>query len=258
MIKFSGKKIKNLLKKIERKYHPKYQINFLNQGMINLIDVGSIGGLPSPWNTHANCINFLLNFEPNEAIQKGKNFMTYNTALWESEETLPFYIYKGFNATGSSLFQQNYEYVQNNWEILSLQGPKELAETWFERSELVETKTLKCRSLDQIINAEFSLKTFHFLKIDAQGAEYNILKGASEFLSKSCVGLHLELFVIPLYKEIALLTEVESYLNNFGFKLIKKFPPHGTFNSQHDCIFINESRNPQIASKIRKIYQIDH
>lgn len=223
----------------------------------NFIDIGSIGGLPKPWDKYSDNIDFLLNFEPNDHSIVTHNSMTYNTAVWEEEKILPFYIYKGFNNTGSSLFKQNFSYVDKNWEILKARGPKNLAQTWRERSSLIDTKTLKCKALDNILKEELSDKKFHFLKIDAQGAEYNILKGAEDFLNTSCVGLHLELFIIPLYQGITLLDDVVSYLETFGFELVKKFPAHGTFNSQHDCLFIHKTRNPKIGNTIKNIYKDD-
>lgn len=183
--------------------------------------------------------------------------MTYNTAVWEKEETLPFYIYKGLNGTGSSLFEQNLEYVRNNYDDLKRVGPQHLAETWFDRSQLVDTIELKCRTIDDVLMLEFPSTPFHFMKIDAQGAEYNILKGSQAFLSGSCVGLHLELFVLPLYKGIALLDEVEEYLEKFGFRLTKKFPAHGSFDSQHDCLFIKEQGDPILISAIRNVYSLE-
>ena len=95
------------------------------------------------------------------------------------------------------------------------------------------------------------------MKIDAQGAEFNILKGAESLLKTSCVGLHLELFNIPLYKGIALINEVESYLGKLNFKLIKKFPFHGTFDSQNDCLFIKKNGDPKIISIIYEAYQLN-
>jgi hypothetical protein len=94
------------------------------------------------------------------------------------------------------------------------------------------------------------------LKIDAQGAEYPILKGAEKLLSGSCIGLHLELFVIPLYKGIKLLDEVKGYLRGFGFELLKKFPAHGSFDSQHDCLFLKASPNSEIEKAISVIYRL--
>ena len=242
--------------KLPRKIFSNFKINHRNQGLIGFVDVGSIGGLPAPWASNANLVKFLLNFEPNESPARGPNFMTYNTAVWESEDTLPFYIYKGFNATGSSLFKQNYKYVRNNYDDLKKRGPQHLAETWFDRSQLVNTKELKCRTIDSIIRDEFPSTQFHFMKIDAQGAEYNILNGSKALLSSSCVGLHLELFVLPLYEGIVLLDEVEEYLLQFGFQLEKKFPAHGTFDSQHDCLFLKDKGDPKLLDVIRNLYKI--
>ena len=238
------------------KLSARYEINHDDSGVIGFIDVGSIGGLPDPWRANANLVKFLLNFEPNDAPARELNRMTYNTAVWEAEATLPFYIYKGFNATGSSLFKQNIEYVRSNYERLKDRGPRHLAETWFERSQLVDTVELKCRTIDLVLKDEFPSTAFHFMKIDAQGAEYNILRGAESLLSGSCVGLHLELFVLPLYDGIALLDEVENYLLQFGFRLVKKFPAHGTFESQHDCVFLKTRGDPALLGLIRKVYGI--
>ena len=243
----------SLLPRISRKY----KLNHRGEGVIGFIDIGSIGGLPEPWRYNANYIKFLLNFDPNGFSKRGRNTLTYNSAVWEREETLPFYIYKGINNTGSSLFKQNFDYVKRNYNELKGKGPKRLAETWFDRSQLVNTIELECRPIDAILSDECHSLPFHFMKIDAQGAEYNILKGAHKFLSQNCLGLHLELFVLPLYEGIALLEEVEEFLKNYGFRLVKKFPAHGTFDSQHDCLFLKENADPEVINLIRKIYRIN-
>lgn len=250
-------KVKKLINQhLISRFNPKYKLNYRNQGLINFIDVGSVGGLPEPWRSNANVVKFLLNFEPNESPRRGPNFMTCNTAVWETEDTLPFYIYKGFKATGSSLFEQNFEYVKNNYEELKKRGPRHLADTWFERSQLVDTNEIECQTIDNILRDDFPSITFHFMKIDAQGAEYNILKGSQSFLSDSCIGLHLELFTLPLYKGIVLMDGVEMYLSKFGFRMIKKLPAHGTFDSQHDCLFLKEHGNPTLLAVIHKVYDI--
>lgn len=256
MLQYFKRAKSSLSRRLLPKISPRHKVNYRNSGVIGFIDVGSIGGLPAPWDCNANRVNFLLNFEPNDAPKRGANFMTYNTAVWETEKTLPFHIYKGNNATGSSLFKQNYDYVRNNYADLKKRGPQHLAETWFDRSQLVNTIQIKCRTIDNVIKDEFPTTRFHFLKIDAQGAEYNILKGAQTLLSTSCVGLHLELFTIPLYQGIVLLNEVEEYLVQFGFYLAKKFPAHGTFDSQHDCLFIKDEGPPDLLAVIRDVYKI--
>ncbi|MBS1736487.1 MAG: FkbM family methyltransferase [Bacteroidetes bacterium] len=182
-------------------------------------------------------IKTLLKFEPRDEKVSIKNIITLDVALFNINATLPFYIYKGFNQTGSSLFKQNYEYVKENFEELSKHGPLHLSETWFERSELVREEKLLCRRLDDILKEKNISSNFHFIKIDAQGAEFEILQGGENTL-KNCIGLHLELFSVPLYQGIKLLPDVEQFLSSAGFTLVKKFPAHGTFDSQNDCVFL--------------------
>lgn len=253
MIRYLNK-VKTLINSnIVSKIHTNYKLNYKNKGIINFIDVGSVGGLPEPWISNAYLIKYLLNFEPNDTIKQGENFMTYNTAVWEEREVRPFYIYQGFRGTGSSLFKQNYDYVLKNYDHLKQKGPSRLAKTWFERSKLVKEMQLNCDTIDRILLEQFPSTEFHFIKIDAQGAELNILKGAKQHL-KNCIGLHLELFNIPMYEGIALLEEVETFLAEVGFDLVKKFPPHGTFNSQNDCLFINREIHEIYTPLIKKVY----
>ena len=215
-------------------------INYRDNGIINFIDIGSLGRLPEPWFSNSRYIKNLLSFEPQEESSERKNVIISSHALWSEDCKRPFYIYKGLKGSGSSLFEQNFEYVNQNFETLKKSGPRHLANTWHERSELLKVTECNCKTLDHILeelNLPFS---FDFLKIDAQGAEYEILKGAENFLNNSCSGLQLELFNIPLYKGIKLMPEVTGLLKGYGYILVKKMPFHGTFNSQNDCIFIKQ------------------
>jgi FkbM family methyltransferase len=231
-------------------------VNFRGQGIINLIDVGSVGELPSPWRENANKIQHLLKFEPRDRPISNPNIVTVDAALWETTGEKDFYIYKGFGGSGSSLFEQNYEYVTENFKELRHRGLEKLASTWFERSQLDRVEKFHCRRLDEVLQELNQPFPYHFLKIDAQGAEYQILRGAEQLLSQSCLGLHLELFVIPLYNKIKLLPEVVQYLDNLEFELVKKFPPHGTFDSQHDCVFLKKGYRGKEIDTIREVYNL--
>ncbi len=248
--------IQKLIKRARKSVFGSEVINFRERGVVNLIDVGSVGDLPFPWKENANRIQNLLKFEPRDTPSQNPYIKSIDTALWETNSELEFYIYKGLGGSGSSLFKQNYDYVRENFENLKHQGPKELANTWFERSELNRVEKIQCRKLDDVLEELDETFCYHFLKIDAQGAEYQILRGAENLLSSSCLGLHLELFNIPMYQGIKLLPEVEVYLNNFGFHLVKKFPAHGSFDSQHDCLFLKTENDSHLLKIIKKIYQV--
>lgn len=236
-------------------------INYRGKGIINFIDAGSLGNLPEPWFSNSRYIKNLLSFEPLEKSSGRKNVIVSSFALWSENCIRPFYVYKGFKNTGSSLFEQNFEYVNQNFEILKKSGPPHLADTWHKRSEILKITECECKTLDHILQELDLSWSFDFIKIDAQGAEYEILKGADNFLRNSCIGLQLELFNIPLYKGIKLLPEVTDLLKGYGFILAKKMPFHGTFNSQNDCIFIKRdvpANKKHIKDLILKIYSVSN
>ncbi|MEQ8666589.1 MAG: FkbM family methyltransferase [Rhodospirillales bacterium] len=154
------------------------KVRALYAGVIKMIDVGSVGGLGPPWQEHTETIGFTLNFEPNGDKARTETSLTYDTALWEHDEMRDFFVYEGFNQQGSSLFEFNEDYIRENFDTLSMEGDPRLAETIFERSRLVEVRRIPCRALDNILRDETPDVSFNFMKIDAQGAEYNILHGA--------------------------------------------------------------------------------
>jgi len=221
---------------------------------INLIDVGSAGALPEPWNEHTELIGKRLTFEPRERAGRDPEVISMSAALWDKAEERNFYIYRGFNGTGSSLFIQNYDYVLQNFEKIKTRGPANLANTWLERSLLADVERVQTTTLDDVLKNLPEPVRFHFLKVDAQGAEYQILRGAENYLKSDCCGLQLELFTLPLYKGIKQLDEVVSYLAGLGFELVRKYPPHGSFDSQHECVFFKRDVNNEIMSAIRRIY----
>jgi FkbM family methyltransferase len=258
MINFSIKRpVQKAVKGIYNRLSGNGILNYKNRGRINVIDVGSLGNLPEPWLSNARYIRNLLSFEPLENAGRRKNVIISSNALWSENCSRNFYIYKGFRSSGSSLFEQNFEYVDRNFEQLKNTGPKHLAETWRERSQLIKTTEIECKTLDSTIEEMNLPFLFDFLKIDAQGAEYDILNGSMNFLKDSCLGLHLELFNIPLYKGIKLLPDVTEFLSGLGFVLVKKMPFHGSFNSQNDCIFLKREApedKKEIIQLLKKIY----
>ena len=225
-------------------------------GKINFIDVGSAGKLPDPWNKFSGLIDTVLKFEPRESDTPEEKVISIDTALWEEKCTKNFYINKGFNNTGSSLFFQNFKYVRENWDELKEVGPKRFAETWVDRGEMIGVEKFECDYLDNVLSALKPKVKFDFLKIDAQGAEHQILKGSEKFLKRDCIGLVLELFRIPLYEGISLFDEIVSHLDERGFHLAHKFPPHGTFDSQNDCLFLKHDAPKDRLSIIKEVYNL--
>jgi len=79
-----------------------------------------------------------------------------------------------------------------------------------------------------------------FLKIDVQGFEEAVLRGAERSLGR-CLGLHLELSVLPLYRGGLMLPEMLAKLTDLGFALMDLQPgfadPHSRELLQLDGTF---------------------
>jgi FkbM family methyltransferase len=207
----------------------------------NLIDIGSAGLLSEPWAQHPEAVGHVLKFEPRDEDAKVEGVTFLPHALWSQSEERDFYVYRGFDGTGSSLYRQNYAYVAANFPDLKQRGDPAWARSWFERSGETRRMKMRCVTLDSALaelRASGHSHRYQFMKVDAQGADFDILCGAREYLRRDCLGVQCELFTVPLYEGIVLLDEVVAWLAGEGFDLWQKHPAHGTFHSQHDCVFI--------------------
>jgi FkbM family methyltransferase len=66
-------------------------------------------------------------------------------------------------------------------------------------------------------NNNIYFNTIDFINIDIQGAELLALKGMKNIL-KYCNYLYLEVNIKHLYKECALVNEIDDFLKDYGFK----------------------------------------
>lgn len=83
----------------------------------------------------------------------------------------------------------------------------------------VSSQTVKTTTLDEW-SCENNINVIDYMKIDTQGSELEILKGASHILSTvRC--LEVEVEFNPIYLEQPLFSDVDSYLRSQGFMLWK-------------------------------------
>lgn len=80
----------------------------------------------------------------------------------------------------------------------------------------VGTAEVPTRSLDSWA-AEAGCTDIRFIKIDVQGTELDVLRGATRAL-QGCVGLEVEVEFVPLYNG-PLFSDVDQYLREHGFSL---------------------------------------
>jgi FkbM family methyltransferase len=107
-------------------------------------------------------------------------------------------------------------------------------------------------TIDNICNMK-SINHIDLLKIDAQGAELKIIKGAHNILSRTNVRvIYCEIQFLRLYQDAARFDEIWSYLSDYGYRL------HNIYDLIHnhrgeicwgDAIFVREKDFPSNYTK---------
>ena len=113
-------------------------------------------------------------------------------------------------------------HVSSRADSSSLLPIGELQAKFFPSTAEVGTKSVHVATLDSL-DCHWKEATRALLKIDVQGVELNVLRGATAAL-RHCALVYVECSDVPLYDGQALRPEVEGFLQAQGFS------PHGRFN----------------------------
>jgi FkbM family methyltransferase len=177
---------------------------------LGFIDVGARGVIHSVVAPLAG-VTAVLGFEPDEeecARIKGMQsdlwakFDLEPLALAGREGEQPFHVLVG--PANSSLLRPNADMEKR----YSIPG--------FEIARQIPVRT---RTLDTILFGARAREDYwgEFLKLDAQGAELDIMRGATRTLTERTVAAIVEVEFCPLYENQPLFSEVETYMRQFGF-----------------------------------------
>lgn len=113
-------------------------------------------------------------------------------------------------------------------------------------SAYVGKEEINIQKIDTIIDKYKRPGNQLYLKIDAQGYEKTIIKGAENSLDK-ITGIQLEVSLIPLYKDEALLADMVDYMSTKNYTLMSLEPGYGDPSTgqllQVDCIFFRQNTN---------------
>jgi len=92
-----------------------------------------------------------------------------------------------------------------------------------DRFDVIETRAIPVKSLDRLL-----VETTHafppsidFLKLDTQGSELDVLRGAQETLQRYVIGVQVEVEFSRLYESQPLFRDVDAFLAERGFTLFK-------------------------------------
>jgi FkbM family methyltransferase len=126
-------------------------------------------------------------------------------ALWDENAVLKFKVANNFQS--SSFF--DFGTHQLNYPSI----------------KFTEERDVRVYRLDDLITRHkdvFIFNKFDFINIDTQGAEFRILSGMGELLTQeSILGIYLEINKEEVYKNISLVTDIDTLLSKFGFFRVK-------------------------------------
>ena len=211
----------------------KYKSYVKNIIPIEILDIGAKGSIPRELYSISDIIN-ITGFEPNqdEFIRLNSleniNYLPFAIGKENIEESL--YITKYPSST--SLYKIDEDIVSRFWD--------------YENLQVVKEEKIKCVNLNFLLENK-KINQPNFLKIDVEGAEYDVLEGASEIISNdSCLGIKIECRFDTWYvnsKNIPNKTfsEIDIYLRKFGYKLydLKTFN-HGRKSLNHTYTLMNK------------------
>lgn len=124
----------------------------------------------------------------------------------------------------------------------------ELQKSLFRETAEIGTLRVKVQRLDDLA-PYWAGRTCQLLKLDVQGFELNVLRGAEVTLAH-CAYVYAECSEVPLYDGQALRPAVEAFLAARGFELTGSFNPtrHQGQLIQSDCLFHRVQRHRGLAS----------
>ncbi|OUR98828.1 hypothetical protein A9Q84_05290 [Halobacteriovorax marinus] len=181
-------------------------INLVPNLNINLFDVGCRWGIQRPWDQLSNKVQYYGFDADKEACKElndknsDSNLTYLPFMLSDKVETKKLYLTKEEGC--SSIFKPNKKIIEKfffseNWNV--------------EKEILLESTTLKNVYNENKIAPDF-------IKIDTQGAELSILKGAEDLMD-NVLGLELEVEFVQIYENQPLFRNVDSFVMEKGFEL---------------------------------------
>jgi len=170
-----------------------------------------------------------LNFNKlaNSKNFKKDNIFLNNIALGSRETELEFFQTSESSSSTFCKIDQNSNYFKRKKSILNIFNREE----YILKSELIKTVTLKNEF------NKYDLKRIDILKIDTEGFEFDVIRGADESLKLVNFILfehHYDQMIVKNYK----FSQINEYLTKLNFKKIIKFKM--PFRKTFEYIYGNE------------------
>jgi FkbM family methyltransferase len=183
-------------------------------------------------------VNEIILFEPQKKVFKelvgnlknNKNIHCYNLGLGSKNETRKLFISEGNEGLSSSVLAPELHLEVQN-------------EIYFNNYEEIQIKRFDT----------LNIKTLNFLTLDVQGFELEVLKGFGQELN-DIKFIFTEINTKFLYKNNALVGEIDSYLKNYDFERV--YTNIDCFNYFGDAFYIKKSCDSYNRNPFRQILNI--
>lgn len=204
------------IERFKRRMHPrrlpsnKHLKRLMGDVKLYIADVGSSGGPESRWR---DCVRFchFLAFDPDPRGGPAESDLpntNFNVGLWSCQ-------------TERLLFQTAFQPASSVFEMNSAINDDFLYAPGF---RIVDTQPIKLEAMASVVPDELAPD---FIKVDAQGADLEILRGSAKFLQTTCLGVQVEVLFIKMYKNAPLFSDLDPYVRSFGFSLFSLLREHG-------------------------------
>ena len=222
--------ISSIIDLIDKHYHQK-NINkiLFKLNLKTIFDVGAHKGEFSSSLIPSLKSSKIYAFEPQSEIfnqlkkkyKKSKNIFLYNKAMSNKNKKKKLKINI---KTSTSTFS---EYNKNSyWKKI-----KEFLLTGFNKSSFIKSEIVDVITLDSFCKKN-NIKNIDLLKIDTEGHEAEVLKGANKMLKKNIRYILIEFHFSKIYKNYNRI-KIEKKLKKNNFKIVKKFKfPFLTFEDR--------------------------
>lgn len=140
----------------------------------------------------------------------------FDCALWDEESEQTFYITKGPGAC--TLMGQPLPLVRNIYCCYPGGNPKRNISYYDLHAQVIEEIPVHCRRLDSLLDPN---DVVDFLKVDVEGGEMRVFKGAESLLDAGKVlFIRAEFQAFSYYNNHPVFGDQHTYLNSKGYRLI--------------------------------------
>jgi FkbM family methyltransferase len=188
----------------------------IGAGTIVMVDIGARGGLPPRWRPLQDSLQ-IIGFEPDENecrrlnAAAGSGRVCYPVALAGSKGRRTLYLTRDRDCCSI---------IEPDTALLNrFRSPEDF--------DVTGKLEIPCDTLDNIVAAN-NIASIDLIKIDTQGAEMEILRGAEKTLAQSFVfGVEVEVEFSRLYRGQPLFNDVDAFLRGAGYTLFDIRTPPG-------------------------------